>query len=124
MLRCEKEGERKILTMLRTFSSAFTAQPQLGRVSNKAAPLWSQTTPPCTGKHCCVLILPGILQEYTALVLPLTTQSYATPIPQAASLLEVLIASSMPNALWHKSCGTIRHISQSSFLLIDIQEKE
>lgn len=110
MLRCEKEGERKILTMLCTFGSAFTAQPQLGRVSNKAAPLWSQTTPPCTGKRCCVLILPGILQ-YTAPVLPLTTRSYATPIPQAASLMEVLIPSSVPDALWHRSLRAITHFS-------------
>lgn len=111
MSRCEKEGERKILTMVHTLSSAFTAQPQLGGVSNKAAPLESQVTLPCTGKHCCVLILPGVLQEYTVLVLPLTTWSYTTPIPQAASLLEALLPSSMPDALWHGSLGTITHIS-------------
>lgn len=107
MLRCEQGGKKKkILVLLWTLLVQLLDQPQLGRVSNKAT-LWPRWhLPPFQGST-------GIFRSCRAADTiignsssPCPGSAHTVPGPQVASLLEILLPSSLPGALWRWSLGT------------------
>lgn len=112
MLKYEQEGEKIIiLVLLWTFLVQLLDQPQLGRVSNTATlrPRW--LPPSFQGST-------GIFRSYWELAWiggnsrsPWPGSASTVPVPQVASLLGVLIPSSLPDAAWHWSLGTDADLS-------------